>query len=219
MPRSPWLASPGCRKNAGVPVLASVAAILCATWPDLPMPVTTTRPRQARQRRQAAAKAADPAGRAAPPSAAASMSKVRRGRLQQRLLARWRYVLRHSSMAVIAGLGHHDSALARRRSRHPQPCNCLKIAPAMDATTNRGTDPPGDSRRAASTCARTTTPISQRCWSARAFEGLRPLARHQLVYRALGERMGREIHALSIEAYTPQEWAARARRGASEQRG
>jgi acid stress-induced BolA-like protein IbaG/YrbA len=42
-----------------------------------------------------------------------------------------------------------------------------------------------------------------------AFDGLRPLARHQLVYRALGERMGREIHALSIEAYTPQEWAAR----------
>jgi acid stress-induced BolA-like protein IbaG/YrbA len=29
------------------------------------------------------------------------------------------------------------------------------------------------------------------------------------VYRALGERVGREIHALSIEAYTPQEWAAR----------
>jgi acid stress-induced BolA-like protein IbaG/YrbA len=45
-----------------------------------------------------------------------------------------------------------------------------------------------------------------------AFEGLRPLARHQLVYRALGERMGREIHALSIEAYTPAEWAARAAR-------
>jgi len=43
-----------------------------------------------------------------------------------------------------------------------------------------------------------------------AFEGLRPLARHQLVYRALGERMGREIHALSIEAYTPAEWAVRA---------
>ena len=46
-----------------------------------------------------------------------------------------------------------------------------------------------------------------------AFEGLRPLARHQLVYRALGERMGREIHALSIEAYTPAEWAARAAGG------
>jgi acid stress-induced BolA-like protein IbaG/YrbA len=43
-----------------------------------------------------------------------------------------------------------------------------------------------------------------------AFEGLKPLARHQLVYRALGERMGREIHALSIEAFTPAEWQARA---------
>jgi acid stress-induced BolA-like protein IbaG/YrbA len=43
-----------------------------------------------------------------------------------------------------------------------------------------------------------------------AFENLRPLARHQLVYRTLGERVGREIHALSIEAYTPQEWAAQA---------
>jgi acid stress-induced BolA-like protein IbaG/YrbA len=48
------------------------------------------------------------------------------------------------------------------------------------------------------------------------FEGLRPLARHQLIYRALGERMGREIHALSIEAYTPQEWAARAQQGSAE---
>jgi acid stress-induced BolA-like protein IbaG/YrbA len=38
-----------------------------------------------------------------------------------------------------------------------------------------------------------------------AFQGLRPVARHQLVYRALGERMGREIHALSVEALTPAE--------------
>ncbi|MBV8341620.1 MAG: BolA/IbaG family iron-sulfur metabolism protein [Gammaproteobacteria bacterium] len=37
------------------------------------------------------------------------------------------------------------------------------------------------------------------------FLHLRSLARHQLVYRTLGERMGREIHALSIEALTPQE--------------
>jgi hypothetical protein len=35
MPRSPWLASAGCTKNAGVPVLASVEAILRATWPGL----------------------------------------------------------------------------------------------------------------------------------------------------------------------------------------
>jgi len=40
---------------------------------------------------------------------------------------------------------------------------------------------------------------------AEAFVGKRQIARHQLVYRALGERMGREIHALSIEALTPQE--------------
>jgi acid stress-induced BolA-like protein IbaG/YrbA len=40
------------------------------------------------------------------------------------------------------------------------------------------------------------------------FVGKRSLARHQLVYRALGELMGREIHALSIEALTPQETAA-----------
>jgi len=40
---------------------------------------------------------------------------------------------------------------------------------------------------------------------AREFAGKRSLARHQLVYRALGELMGREIHALSIEALTPDE--------------
>jgi acid stress-induced BolA-like protein IbaG/YrbA len=40
---------------------------------------------------------------------------------------------------------------------------------------------------------------------AQEFAGKRSLARHQLVYRALGERMGREIHALSIEALTPEE--------------
>ena len=44
MPRSPWLASPGWTKNAGVPVLARVAAILLPICPDLPMPMTTTRP-------------------------------------------------------------------------------------------------------------------------------------------------------------------------------
>ena len=37
------------------------------------------------------------------------------------------------------------------------------------------------------------------------FSGLRSVARHQLVYRTLGERMGGQIHALSIEALTPAE--------------
>ena len=40
------------------------------------------------------------------------------------------------------------------------------------------------------------------------FDGKRSLQRHQLVYAALGARMGREIHALSIQAYTPAEWQA-----------
>ena len=40
------------------------------------------------------------------------------------------------------------------------------------------------------------------------FEGKRPLQRHQLVYAGLGARMGREVHSLSIQAYTPAEWQA-----------
>ena len=38
-----------------------------------------------------------------------------------------------------------------------------------------------------------------------AFEGKRALQRHQMIYGALGSRMGSEIHALSIEALTPAE--------------
>ena len=57
MPRSPWLASLGCTKKAGVPVEANVAAILRPTWPDLPMPVTISRPRAAEIRSTAAMKA------------------------------------------------------------------------------------------------------------------------------------------------------------------
>ena len=38
-----------------------------------------------------------------------------------------------------------------------------------------------------------------------AFEGKRALQRHQLVYKTLGELMGGEIHALSIQALTPGE--------------
>ena len=41
------------------------------------------------------------------------------------------------------------------------------------------------------------------------FEGKRPLARHQLIYKTLGSLMGNEIHALSINALTPDEWRAR----------
>ncbi len=39
-----------------------------------------------------------------------------------------------------------------------------------------------------------------------AFAGKRSLARHQMVYAALGAYMGREIHALSLRTLTPEEW-------------
>ena len=38
-----------------------------------------------------------------------------------------------------------------------------------------------------------------------AFRGKLPLARHRLVYATLGERMGGEIHALSLRTLTPEE--------------
>lgn len=41
-----------------------------------------------------------------------------------------------------------------------------------------------------------------------AFAGKRSLPRHQMVYSALGDRVGREIHALAIKTYTPDEWQA-----------
>ena len=40
------------------------------------------------------------------------------------------------------------------------------------------------------------------------FEGKRPVQRHQLVYKALGDRMREEIHALSMRTLTPAEFAA-----------
>ncbi|NBT34140.1 MAG: BolA family transcriptional regulator [Betaproteobacteria bacterium] len=43
-----------------------------------------------------------------------------------------------------------------------------------------------------------------------AFEGKRLIARHQLVYAALGDRMRAEIHALSMKTLSPAEWAAKA---------
>ena len=43
------------------------------------------------------------------------------------------------------------------------------------------------------------------------FEGLRPIARHQKVYAALGQRMATdEVHALSMKTWTPGEWAHKA---------
>jgi acid stress-induced BolA-like protein IbaG/YrbA len=44
------------------------------------------------------------------------------------------------------------------------------------------------------------------------FEGKRAIARHQRVYATLGDKMKTdEVHALSIKAFTPAEWAAQPR--------
>jgi acid stress-induced BolA-like protein IbaG/YrbA len=43
---------------------------------------------------------------------------------------------------------------------------------------------------------------------AAAFEGKSRVQRHQLVYGALGDRMRKEIHALSMQTLTPAEWQA-----------
>ena len=40
----------------------------------------------------------------------------------------------------------------------------------------------------------------------RRFEGRSPIERQRLVYAALAEEMGREIHALSMQALTPSQW-------------
>ena len=44
---------------------------------------------------------------------------------------------------------------------------------------------------------------------AEAFRGLAPLARHRLVYDALGEMLRTDIHALAIEALAPAAQRAR----------
>lgn len=41
------------------------------------------------------------------------------------------------------------------------------------------------------------------------FRGKPRVRQHQLVYSALGERMRADIHALSMQTYTPEDWAAR----------
>jgi acid stress-induced BolA-like protein IbaG/YrbA len=39
------------------------------------------------------------------------------------------------------------------------------------------------------------------------FRGKNMVQQHQLVFRALGDRMREEIHALSMKTYTPEQWA------------
>lgn len=44
-----------------------------------------------------------------------------------------------------------------------------------------------------------------------AFRGKNRVQQHQLVYKALGDRMRQEVHALSMKTFTPEQWAAEGR--------
>ena len=146
MPRSPWLASAACTKNAGVPVDASVAASLRAMWPDLPMPVTTTRPRQSNSMRAAARKA--------PPSRACE--RVDRG------APRWRARrarARARAAASMPGGGVTAAVCSRSRRRHASKYSAL-LATRHDARDSAHSTP----RFAASACA-TFVRCHRRCSS------------------------------------------------------
>ena len=38
------------------------------------------------------------------------------------------------------------------------------------------------------------------------FSGKSMVQQHQIVYKALGDKMGTDIHALSIQTFSPEEW-------------
>jgi acid stress-induced BolA-like protein IbaG/YrbA len=38
------------------------------------------------------------------------------------------------------------------------------------------------------------------------FQGISMVKQHQMVYETLGEKIGADIHALSLKTYTPEEW-------------
>ena len=44
-----------------------------------------------------------------------------------------------------------------------------------------------------------------------AFAGKRAVQRHQMVYATLGTAVGQEIHALALQVFTPDEYAAQSR--------
>jgi stress-induced morphogen len=48
------------------------------------------------------------------------------------------------------------------------------------------------------------------------FAGVPRIAQHQLVYRALGEVVGREIHALALKTMTPDAWGNGTKNGGTK---
>lgn len=39
------------------------------------------------------------------------------------------------------------------------------------------------------------------------FQGMNMVKQHQLVYKALGDKMKQDIHALSMKTFTPAQWS------------
>src|SRR5690625_807167 len=128
MPRSPWLASPGCTNCAGVPVEASVEAIFRATWPDFPMPEQMTRPSAARIRSTASAKLSprDCASRSSaadstrstrcPVSMARACSEAVGASMGKDILLRPAGKIEHCALGqeVETGFGHFQPSLPRQ---------------------------------------------------------------------------------------------------------
>ena len=180
MPRSPWLASAGCRKNAGVPVLASVAAILPPTWPDLPMPETTTRPGAGEQHAAGLLELA-----AQPVDERGDGARLDPERLASHL---------DQSLAVGGVVHRVRAASGCGAASYTGPPAALRMPPCRRRRSASRSRPRSRARRSAS---RSDDGVHFAALVvAPQFEGLRPLQRHQLVYRALGDAMGGAIHAL-----------------------
>ena len=120
MPMSPCRPSAACRKSAGVPVEASVAAILRQTMPDLPSPLTTTFPSHPRSR-STARENSSPSRSASARTAAISTSSTRRATARStaiRSLPPADGCMRRSPMLSPCSHGSPRCG-PRRRSREP----------------------------------------------------------------------------------------------------
>src|SRR5437899_5552880 len=153
-PRSPCSESTGWRNEAGLPVEVSVAAILRAISPDLPMPETISRPVAFSSSRTAAEKAG-PRRSATRRIASASSTSTRRPRSASSLgsvrdIATLQEVFREQALplppgledhlghlshrALAAGHGRHDSGgglhlryAVRHGDREPDPCEQREV--------------------------------------------------------------------------------------------
>src|SRR5262249_29141988 len=156
----------------GVPVLASVAAILPAMWPDLPMPVTMTRPSQASSARQASAKRASSRPSSAP-MPIRSLSSVRRPVASRALSSGDRAAGWRMFRGMIARQ-HGNVRCAHDRAVHAMhPAQVAELIRAALPGAEVAVESPDQTHFAARIVSDS-------------FAGLRGVARHQLVYRALG---------------------------------